>query len=129
MPDSTNFDGIYFSPHAEGIEYKYFNFTDSGVQGELPESSNLGKIYNIVLWRCNFENGVDVEVDEPFEAVLVDPSTYIKNLTNNENPYYGCVVVKKSITPEFINLYLISIEESVKVTKKSIETLLEGNIK
>lgn len=88
------FDGFYFVPDEEDFESNYkmifFNMKDEYANGNSVESSEMGLKYHLCFFKQD-ENGAPV-FDDAFEAILVDPISYVKNLTGSG--IGGCIVKK-----------------------------------
>ncbi len=122
MVSATDFDGFYFLPgdNDEELNLAYFKFDKDEHRGKPIESSDLGDKFHIAFFRTD-ENGAPF-FDEQFEAIFVDPSTYIKNFIGAD--VYGCMLRKTENSQKWWQEYLeraISTCEKLKNDVKSDE--------
>lgn len=92
--EMDEFDGFYFIPDSEDFDNNYkmvfFNMKDECSNSKTVESSEMGLKYHLCFFKTD-DNGAPV-FDDAFEAILVDPISYIKNLTGSG--VGGCVLKK-----------------------------------
>ena len=121
MTNEQAFDGFWFLPNDdEGLKLSFFTFGEDLAGGTPIDSTDLGDTYHLAFFKEDDE-GMPV-FDDAFEAVLVHPETYIKNL--NGAGLYGCVVRKTTKSGKWFEDYLTSVVGSVIMKKlKSIATL------
>lgn len=106
--DSEDFDGLYFLPYTVddeevGLDISYFRFNTKELHDAPPvENTNYGDKYHIAFFKRD-ENG-NAAFDDSFEAILVHPDTYVKNLAGAG--VYGCVVRKTANSEEWFQNYL-----------------------
>ncbi len=90
----SKFDGFYFIPDEEDFENNYkmifFNMKEEYSNANPVESSEMGLKYHLCFFRQD-EKGAPI-FDDAFEAILVDPLTYVRNMTGSG--IGGCIVKK-----------------------------------
>lgn len=108
-----NFDGIYFIPSDEENEVSvaFFKFKEDDKMGEKVGSSEMGDMFHIALFKTG-EDGIP-EFDGDFEAILVDPITYIKSVTDMQ--LYGCLLRKTEKSGNWWSDYLTKTQESCRM--------------
>lgn len=104
MTAPTEFDGIYFLPGDDDSEMiiSYFEFKEEYANGKPVGSNDIGDMFHFAFFRRD-ENGEPI-FDDAFEAILGDPSTYVKNLAGAN--VYGCVVRKTDKSGKWFEDYL-----------------------
>ena len=92
--EMDEFDGFYFVPDPENFEDNYkmifFNMKEEYSNSKPVESSSMGLKYHLCFFKTS-DNGAPI-FDDAFEAILVDPIMYIKNMTGTG--IGGCVLKK-----------------------------------
>jgi len=92
--EMNRFDGFYFIPDSDDFEDNYkmifFNMKEEYSNSTPVETSEMGLKYHLCFFKTD-ENGAP-ELDDAFEAILVDPIQYVKNLTGSG--IGGCVLKK-----------------------------------
>lgn len=87
-----NYDGFVIVPeNLEESKIVYFNINDGREKGVPVENTELGDMYHVVCFKMNSDNS-DIEFDDTFEAIFIDPVYYAKRLL----PYFYCMVVRKT---------------------------------
>lgn len=120
--DVSSFDGFYFHPVSEeDVGFDFFQFNTHEDRGEKVVENDMGDMYHIVLWSNN-EDGIP-EINDQYEAILIDPVFYASRLVESHKPSYGVIVKKTTKSFKFIDTYMIRFEESVK---KAIETIMNS---
>jgi hypothetical protein len=116
---ANDYDGFYFQPVSnDDVEISYFKYNEDKDRGEKVNGSEMGDIFQIVIWKYS-DNSLPA-IDDNYEAVLVDPVTYAKQLIDSSVPMYGVIVRKTSESFKFVESYINRFDQSVK---KAIETL------
>jgi len=123
---SSDFDGVYFMPGEEDDELilSFFDFKDDMANGKPIEVSKSGHMYHIAFFKKN-ENNRPV-FDDAFEAILIDPATWITNLAGAG--VYGCAVKKTDKSDAWFDDYLkktvghVKIREMISCLKSILET-------
>ncbi len=119
MTIANDYDGFYFQPVSnDDVEISYFKYNEDKDRGEKVNGSEMGDIFQIVIWKYS-DNSLPA-IDDNYEAVLVDPVTYAKQLIDSSVPMYGVIVRKTSESFKFVESYINRFDQSVK---KAIETL------
>ena len=110
---SSDFDGIYFLPGKDENELvlSYFDFKEDMANGKPIEVSKSGHMYHIAFFKSD-ENNRPV-FDDAFEAILVDPATWIGNLAGAG--VYGCAVKKTDKSDAWFDDYLKKTVGHVKI--------------
>ena len=92
--EMEDFDGFYFIPDSEDFDNNYkmvfFNMKEEYSNSKPVESSHMGLKYHLCFFKTD-EDGAPV-FDDAFEAILVDPLSYIRNMTGTG--IGGCVLKK-----------------------------------
>lgn len=117
-----NYDGIFFYPKFEEFihtDYRIelFSFNDETLKSEKIEHTELGDKYYIAFFKFHEEKILDL--DECFEAIFIDPLTYIKNLVGSN--FYGCMVRKTKTSGEWFKGMLKSFQESANTVTETQE--------
>ena len=120
------YDGFYFLPGDEEneLDISYFQFSDDEYRKDVVKYSDLGDMYHIAFFRKDLQGHPDF--DESFEAILIDPKTYITGLIGSN--LYGCVVRKTKKSTEWFNDYLERAIKSITIIKvrESLKSILES---
>lgn len=113
MNDIKSYDGFYFNPTKEddGVEFSYFKFNEDKDRGEKIEGSEIGDKYHIIILKPS-ESGVPY-IDDNFEAILVEPTTYIEHLTNCNVEFFGVIVRKTTKSFKFVEYYLTNVIDAI----------------
>lgn len=104
MTAPNEFDGIYFLPGEDDEELviSYFDFKDEYANGKPVGSTDIGDMFHFAFFRRD-ENGEPL-FDDAFEAILGDPTTYVRNLVGAK--VYGCIVRKTEKSGKWFEDYL-----------------------
>jgi hypothetical protein len=122
LTDIAEYDGFYFQPVAnDDVEISYFKFNEDKDRGDKIEGSSLGDLYHIVIWKYS-DSSVPF-IDDRYEAILIDPITYVNNLLNSTEPMYGVILRKTTESFRFIDSYIVRFEESVDKAVKALTKL------
>ena len=104
--EMEDFDGFYFVPDSDDFDNNYkmifFNMKEELSNSKPVESSEMGLKYHLCFFKTD-ENGAPA-FEDAFEAILVDPLTYIKNMTGSG--IAGCVLKKTEKSDEWWTDYL-----------------------
>ena len=107
IPKDVKYDGVYFLPHTdgenEGLKYQFFELKDEAIDG-----SSMGNKYHLVFFKEG-EDGLPV-LEDQFEAILVDPATYLRGLLGAG--VYGCILKKTAKSQDWIDKYLDGVLKS-----------------
>lgn len=108
----SEYDGVYFLPGDDDNELNvsYFNYDEDDV-GEKIEGNSVGDFYHIAFFRSD-ETGKPV-YDETFDAILGDPSVYIRNLIGAN--LFGIIVRKTTKSKEWFEDYLNTVQKKIKM--------------
>lgn len=122
---SSEYDGIYFLPGDEDGELilSFFDFKEDMAGGKPIDGTQMGNWYHIAFFKKD-EEGNPV-FDDTFEAILVDPATWIKNLAGAG--VYGCAVKKTDKSCEWFDNYLRRTVGHVKIKQMigALQSILE----
>lgn len=127
IPKDMSYDGVYFLPHTdgenEGLKYQFFELKEED-NDEPIEGSSLGNKYHLVFFKEG-DDGLPV-LDDQFEAILVDPATYLHGLLGAG--VYGCILKKTAKSQDWIDKYLDGVLKSTLQKKllKYAESLSEN---
>lgn len=117
MPATTEYDGLYFLPDPKdpgGLLIDYFKLKGKEYKSQKKlDSRPYGDCYHIILIEKD-GNGMP-KVEEPFEAILYDPDTYIDNFLGTG--VYGCILRKTDKSGKWVEDYLKKSNENVKLQK------------
>lgn len=125
--EMIKFDGFYFVPDYDDFEENYklafFNFKEEWTKAEPIEESEMGLKYHMAFFKEN-EEGVP-EFEDAFEAILVDPLVYIKNLVGSG--ISGCIVKKTEQSDNWWTEYLDFITNGTfkKKVNEALKSLAE----
>lgn len=125
--EMIKFDGFYFVPDYDDFEENYklafFNFKEEWTKAEPIEESEMGFKYHMAFFKEN-EEGVP-EFEDAFEAILVDPLVYIKNLVGSG--ISGCIVKKTEQSDNWWTEYLDFITNGTfkKKVNEALKSLAE----
>lgn len=120
------YDGFFFYPqYREDIHVDYkieiFIFNDKKLKSEKIEYNDIGDKYYIAFFKS--DNETLLKFDGDFEAIFIDPLTYIKNLIGSN--LYGCMVRKTSKSGKWFKKYLTAFKKNAKII--ATNKLNEGN--
>ncbi len=117
------YDGIYFLPgdSDEELNLAYFNLKEEEFKGEPIDTNSIGDMYHIAFFK--WSDGGEPVFDGHFEAILADPSIYLKNLIGAD--VYGCVLRKTENSAKWWQDYLTRTKNSCTM----ISEKLKGNVK
>jgi hypothetical protein len=109
----SEYDGIYFLPGDDDneLEVSYFTYEDEDM-GEKVEGNSVGDFYHIAFFKSDV-NGRP-EYDETFDAILGDPSVYIRNLIGAN--LFGLILRKTTKSKEWFDDYLNTTQKKIKMT-------------
>ena len=111
MAENIEYDGFVIVPeNLEESKIVYFNLNDGHEKGNPIENSELGDMYHVVYFKMNADN-TDIEFDDTFEAIFIDPVYYARLLL----PSFYCMIVRKT-------------DKSVKWFEDYLKDLLERAI-
>ena len=104
--EMEKFDGFYFIPDTEDFDNNYkmifFKMREEYANAKPIESSDMGLKYHLCFFRTD-DNGAPI-FEDAFEAILVDPISYIKNLTGSG--IAGCILKKTDKSDNWWTEYL-----------------------
>lgn len=111
----SEYDGFYFLPDGgdDDLQIAYFNFKDEFADGKPIEGSSIGDKYHIAFFRRDDEG--NPTFDDTFEAILGDPSVYVKNLVGAG--IYGCILRKTEKSQAWFDEYLERAFKKMQVMK------------
>ena len=120
MADEKDYDGLYFLPGEEegDLTLAFFKFNGETDYGKPVESSHMGDKFHIAFFRRD-ENGHPV-FDEQFEAIFVDPATYVKNFVDSD--LYGCILRKTENSQKWWEEYLTRAKNACTMLQSSANT-------
>ena len=120
MPAKDEYDGFYFLPGDEDgdLTLAFFKFNEGQDYGKPVESSDLGDKFHIAFFKRN-EDGNPV-FDEQFEAIFVDPATYVKNFIDSN--LYGCILRKTENSQKWWEEYLTRAKNACTMLQSSANT-------
>jgi hypothetical protein len=119
------YDGIHFLPdysvvkedgeefEVENIRLIYFNIDEQQNMNPIEESS-IGHKWHITFFDVDEETN-SLKISDNFEAILIDPTVYIKNFAGMG--MYGLILRKTNESKQWLNDYLTRLEESLKIKK------------
>jgi hypothetical protein len=125
--EMSDFDGFYFVPDYDDFDENYklafFNFKEEWTKAEPVDKSEMGFTYHMAFFKEN-EEGLP-EFEDAFEAILVDPLVYIKNLVGSG--VSGCIVKKTEQSDNWWTEYLDFITNGTfkKKVNEALKSLAE----
>jgi hypothetical protein len=123
---TKEYDGFYFLPGGEEneLEISYFQFAEDEYRQNPTSYPNLGDMYHIAFFKRGYDG--KPAFDETFDAILIDPKTYVMGLIGCE--IYGCLVKKTKKSTEWFNDYLENTKKNIMITrlKDSLESILDS---
>lgn len=113
MLTKNEYDGFYFLPGDEegDLNLTFFKFNGDIDYGKPIESSDLGDKFHIAFFRRDSNN--HPVFDEQFEAILVDPATYVRNFIDSN--IYGCILRKTENSQTWWEEYLTRAKEACRL--------------
>ena len=100
-------------------------------RGDKVESgSPLGDLWHIILLKQDMTDlKKPLELDECFEAVLLEPTVYIGHITKGPTIFGGCVIRKTEHSGDFVEKYLTKLLKGsiVDKLKQYAEAIGESN--
>ena len=129
------YDGFYFVPFANdnglGTDFYYWQYNNDFERGDKVESgSPLGDLWHIILLKQDMTDlKKPLELDECFEAVLLEPTVYIGHITKGPTIFGGCVIRKTEHSGDFVEKYLTKLLKGsiVDKLKQYAEAVGESN--
>ena len=129
MPETEKYDGFTIVPDGEFGFSKivFFELDDECKNGTPIENTELGDMYHVIIYRIN-KDKTDIEFDENFEAIFVDPVFYAKRLL----PTFYCTFIRKTnksvkwveeFLTDMFNRIIIS---KLKNHKEALESISEN---
>ncbi len=119
MTTDNDYDGFYFQPvSTEDVEISYFKYNEDKDRGIKVGGSKMGDNFHIVIWK--YDDIHLPRIEDNYEAILIDPITYAKQLIDSSVPMYGVIVRKTTESFKFVESYIDRFDESVK---KAIDTI------
>lgn len=106
----SEYDGVYFLPGDDDTELNvsYFTYDEADI-GEKVQGNSVGDFYHIAFFKSD-DTGKPV-YDETFDAILGDPSVYIRNLIGAN--LFGIIVRKTTNSKEWFEDYLNSVQKKI----------------
>lgn len=127
IPKDVTYDGFYFLPHEdedgrEGLKFQIFELKEED-RGVPVNGSEMGHAYHMIFFKEG-EDGFP-ELDDNFEAILVDPLTYAENLIGTN--VYGCILRRTDKSPKWVDDYLKRVGQHsiMKKLKQYAESISE----
>jgi hypothetical protein len=113
------YDGIYFLPgdSEEELSLSYFELKEEELKGEPIDNSSIGDMFHIAFFK--WSDGGNPVFDGHFEAILADPTVYLKNLVGAD--VYGCVLRKTENSAKWWQDYLIRTEKTCTMISEKIQ--------
>jgi hypothetical protein len=111
----SKFDGFFFLPiYDEDIHVDYkidlFEFNEKKLKSKKIEHTEIGDMYHIAFFKIDNDT---FKYDESFEAIFVDPLTYVKNLIGSN--LHGIMVRKTKKSTKWFNQVLTNLKNDVKI--------------
>jgi hypothetical protein len=113
------YDGIYFLPgdSDEELSLSYFELKEEEFKGEPIDDNGVGDMFHIAFFK--WSDGGNPVFDGHFEAILADPTVYLKNLVGAD--VYGCVLRKTENSAKWWQDYLIRTEKACTMISEKIK--------
>lgn len=128
IPKNLTYDVVYFLPHEdeegnEGLKYQFCELKEEDL-GQPVEQSSMGDKWHLIFFKEG-EDGLPM-LEDNFEAILVDPATYLRGLLGAR--VYGCVVRKTDKSQKWVDNYLNDVLKTVmmKKLKRYAENIAEN---
>lgn len=117
IPKDLKYDLVYFLPHeneegAEGIKFQFCELPPDEL-GTPIEQGIMGDKWHLIFFNEDDEGLPRLE--DNFEAILVDPATYLQGLLGAG--VYGCVIRKTDKSQKWVDDYLDRILKTVMIKK------------
>ena len=125
------YDGLYFLPNPDdpsGFIIDYFKLKGKEYKEQKKvDAKEYGDCYHIMLIEKD-GNGMP-KLEEPFEAILYDPDTYIDNFLGTD--IYGCILRKTDKSGKWVEDYLKKAHSNVKLQKlyRLAKSIAENELK
>jgi hypothetical protein len=104
------YDGLFFYPQFEEeqhVDYKIELFEFNDKRNSKVQGTEVGDLYLIAFFKSDSETVI--KLDDNFEAIFVDPLTYIKNLIGSK--LYGIMVKKTKKSEKWFKGMLKNLKE------------------
>lgn len=120
--DMKSYDGFFFYPifnETTHIDYNIdlFQFNERKTKSNIVEKYELGDMYLIAFFKSDVKDVI--KLNDNFEAVFIDPMTYIKNLIGSG--LYGLMVKKTKKSEKWFKETLTNFCKNVKMYKEMIK--------
>ena len=131
MTTTKEYDGLYFLPNPDdpsGFIIDYFKLKGEEYKNQKKlDSRPHGDCWHILLIEKD-GNGMP-KLEEPFEAILYDPDTYIDNFLGTD--VYGCILRKTDKSGKWVEDYLKKANDNVKLQKlyRLAKSIAENELK
>ena len=131
MTTKKPYDGLYFLPNPDdpsGFIIDYFTLKGEEYKNQKKvDARPYGDCYHVLLIEKD-KNGMP-KLDEPFEAILYDPDTYIDNFLGTD--VYGCILRKTDKSGKWVKDYLKKCKDNVKLQKlyRLAKSIAENELK
>jgi hypothetical protein len=108
--EQNEYDGLFWTHETDEeensfLKISYFAFQEEYANG-VSISTNLGDWYHITFFKFNEEG--NPYLSDNFEAILGDPSEYVKNFKGSD--LYGCIIRKTNLSEAYMKKYLKTFE-------------------
>ena len=131
MTTTNEYDGLYFLPNPDdpsGFIIDYFKLKGKEYKNQKKiDARPHGDCWHVMLIEKD-GNGMP-KLEEPFEAILYDPDTYIDNFLGTD--VYGCILRKTDKSGKWVEDYLKKAHSNVKLQKlyRLAKSIAENELK
>ena len=120
--DGTFYDGVFFYPRVdeddnEFLTLNYWSYQDKYADKKSIENTKLGNKFFVAFFKEE-ENGNYV-VDDVFEAIFADPSTYLDNLVGSD--LFGVICRKTENSESWFKSYLNEVKQKLKKLNSEVD--------
>lgn len=125
MPETEKYDGFTIVPDGnfDVSQIVFFELDDESKKGTPIENTELGDMYHVIMYRVNKEQ-TDIEFDDTFEAIFIDPLVYAKSLLPN---FYCTIIRKTDKSVKWIEEFLTDMFNRIIISKlKNYKEALES---
>lgn len=119
--EGTLYDGVFFYPRIddddnEFLTLNYWSYDGKYADKKSIENTKLGNKFFVAFFKED-DNGTYV-IDDVFEAIFADPSTYLDNLIGSD--LFGVICRKTENSESWFKSYLDEVKQKLKNLNRGV---------